>query len=201
MSTTLYSYPFAQIMGQVANQVALALGVDAQMIRVTANDNYKVTETEDLFVYLRVFQPTPMKNEGAGRYGRLISRRVRAYIYTRSGQDVYGGDEFALMTSQPQNTVQTLLDTYGSQTPIVVGQLLAEELVFNALFNFMPRASDTQLQMAPQPLQLTTDEGPPVRKAENEEGLLRSHIDFEVAYVLSVVAREPAPVGTLQPTV
>ncbi len=198
MGLALQSSPFAAILQNLVGRVATALGVDPTYVQPTANDDYKVTVVEPLFAYLRVFQPTPCDSEGtpfpnigAGRFARIVARIVRVYVYTRNGADFYGSDTLALIGANPNQSVIT--------PPSMPPHLLAEEIILNSLDNYCPLNSDGQ-RMSVANVQWTTANGLPVRKAEDEEGLDRSHLDFNVMYILAQQAQEPAPVTLPFPT-
>lgn len=191
MSIALQASPFAAIMNAVVARAALALGIGTEYVRPVANDDYAVTETENLFAYLRPYGPSPVDPKtgqpygdyGAGRYARVIGRRIRLYIYTRSGEDVVGGDEIALGGNDVSQTVET--------PPSMPGQFIAEEIVLNAMDDWTP-PSPTGTALTIGPIHWVSGEGgPPERKREDEEGLIRSYLDFQAVYVLAITAVEP----------
>lgn len=185
-----FSSPFAAILNAVLTRVSESLNIPAAYVQPVATDEYKVTIAEPLFAYLRVFgvaEPRDpamsFENAGAGRLFRPIARRIRVYVWTRSGEDVVGEDSIALMGQDPDQTVDT--------PPEMPGQFAAEELVFNALDDFLP-VSDAGEPLSIGPLHpLPTEGTPPLRKAENGEGLVWSAIDFEAVYCLSINPQEP----------
>lgn len=184
-TTALQASPFAAIAAAIRARVATSLSVAIDFIRLVASDKYKVTETEPLFVYIQVFGPQPFTDGGAGRLGRRIYRRVRCYIYTRSGEDTYGGDEIALTGNDPSQTVST--------PPVYPGQFIAEEMVYNSLDDWFPLDSDDS-KLTVEPLHpVDSAGGPPERAPENDDGLIRSHLDFEVMYILAIDPTESAP--------
>lgn len=178
-NTPRQSSPFAPVAAAVRNQIAWSLGINPQYVRVVASDSYTVTETEDLFVYVRVYNPEPATDAGAGRLGRPVKRRFRCYVYTRTGSDSYGGDEFALMGQPSDDPVPT------------PAQFLAEELVLNALDDFWPEDGDGN-GVTIEPIHPLPQGGPPERKPEGDAGLVRSSMDFEAVYVLAISKTEPA---------
>jgi len=199
MALALYSNPFAMISKAIVTQVCNALGVTINFNHIVASDDYKVTEVEDLFFYFQFFQPAPAAdfggtyvNQGAGRLGRMVTRRVRVYIYTRSGVDVYGDDEIALQGTDTERTVESQTPTVDPNAPGHLGQFLAEELVLDTLDDWAPLndAGDRTLTLGP--LHWLDDAGPPLRRPENEEGLIRSNLDFEMMYVAAIRKDEPA---------
>jgi len=187
------STPFAQLLSVIVAKVWSSLGLEPCFNHVVANDEYKVTETENLFIYIRPYGPTPVDGSGrpfgdygAGRLSRLIARRIRFYIYTRSGVDSYGDDTIALQGNDPLQTVIT--------PPVLPGQFIAEELVLNTLDDWTPLDVSDTYALSIGPIHwVDSADGPPVRAPENEEGLVRSHLDFEVVYVSSIIPTEPAP--------
>lgn len=192
MSLSFAGVPFAYIASGLVQRVATALGITIDFVRPVASDNYKVTETENLFAYLRFYEPSPVDpstgqgfgDYGAGRHSKIVGRRLRSYIYTRSGVDSYGGDEIALMGASATQTVET--------PPTMPGQFVAEELVLNALLDYTPASGTISLTVSP--LQwLPAGGGPAERKPEDEEGLVRSSLDFQIVYCLAITNEEPAP--------
>ena len=175
--------PFAAILQAIVFRISAATGIGTDFIRPVASDDYKVTETEDRFLYIRPYKPTPFVNAGAGRLARSVSRFVRVYLYIRSGVDSYGGDEKALMGDDPSVT-------YAAAT--LPGIIVQEELIYNSLDDWAP--TDTNGNMLTLTVIHTTAENDaPERKPENEEGLVRSCLDFEVTYLLPISPAEPAP--------
>jgi hypothetical protein len=202
MALSGQSSPFALICRNLVSRVSSALGISTDFIRPVANDDYAVTETEDLFAFLRPYAPSPIDatngapfaDQGAGRYAVTVGRRVRIYLYTRSGEDVVGGDEIALQGIE--ETVSQTVET----PPEMPGHFVAEELVINALQNYVPinEAGDAPLTIGPVHW-ISGEGGPPERKKEDSEGLIRSYLDFQVVYVLAITATEPAPASLASP--
>ncbi len=185
--------PFAAIAYAIRNQLSASLGLDIAYIHSVANANYKVTEVEPMFAYVQymgVAKPRDagldFTNAGAGRLWTPVARRVRVYLYTRSGGDVYGTDDLALFGADPTQTYDT--------PPVYPGHFVAEEVVYNSLLNWLPlNADDEPLTIGPlHPLDASEY---PQRAAEDEEGLLRSCLDFEVVYTLAVDPTDSAPTG------
>lgn len=193
-----YQSPYGLIEATVVQRVAAALNMGVEFVRPVANDDYRVTETENVFAYIRSFGPSPVNpstgqsfpDYGAGRYSRIVGRRFRVYVYTRSGVDVVGGDEVAL-SGTPDLQAQVV-----TTPPTMPGQYVVEELILNALDN---EVMTYTVQSKTYPLTIgpihwvDSADGPPVRKAENEDGLVRSHLDFQVVYRLTYQHVEPAP--------
>lgn len=184
------SSPFAAILYAVLSRLSEQTGIDAAYIRPVASDRYVVTVTEPMFLYIRPYGPQPQDGQGhpladggAGRLARDIGRRIRIYIYTRSGVDTYSADNFALLGNDPSR----LYSDSG-----VPGQFAAEELVLNAIDDWMPLGSDGGA-LCLSPLRWMTDDGPAEREPEEEEGLIRSYLDFEISYVAAISPTEPTP--------
>jgi hypothetical protein len=202
------SVPFALIRTAVVNRVASAIGsyipVDQNgnplpppWVRPVASDDYQITATENWFAYVRVYGPSPinaktggyLSDQGAGRLARNVSRRIRIYLYSRVGMDVVGGDEVSLGGTTNSQTINT--------PPSWPGHDILEELVLNALDEWCPTYVNS-LTLATTPLVLGTlhwidsSDGPAVRPPENEVGLIRSHLDFEAVYILSINNNNPA---------
>jgi hypothetical protein len=189
------SYPFARIAITFRARLAGSLGIPQDYVRLVANDRYAVTQTEPVFCYYQFFGPSPPRDRGLDFYspgaGRLFSpvgRRLRVYVYTRENVDVVGGDEVALTGWS---------DTPDAGATSFPGHYLAEEKILNALLNWMPtvpRASEGQSVTAPlllTPVHLADGDGPPERRAEDSEGLVRSYQDYEVVYVAPIDAADP----------
>lgn len=195
--------PYALIERNIVTRVALALGMSTAFVRPVANDDYELTEFENLFAFIRSYGPSPVDattgasfaGEGSGRWRTVVGRRVRIYIYTRSGIDSPGGDEIALQGSDPTQLVTT--------PPTMPGHFSLEEVVLNALHNWVITYVDVLGNTRPLtsgPLHwIDSAGGPPERKKENEVGLVRSHLDFQVMYELAVQKVEPAPSGLPTP--
>lgn len=195
--------PFANISARIVARVAAALGTTTDWVRPAANDDYVLTEFENLFAVIRAYGPSPVDpttgasypNDGAGRYRRVVGRRVRIYIYTRSGVDTPGGDEVALQGADSAQVVTT--------PPTMPGQYVAEESVLNALDDWTPTYVDALSVTRPVTIGpvhwVDSADGPPERRAEDEDGIVRSHLDFQVVYTLSVQKVDPAPAGLPTP--
>lgn len=186
--------PFAQIFNNILARVAAGIGVSVDFVRPVASDEYDVTELEDLFAYVRPYKPSPIDptsgrpygDYGAGRHARIVGRRFRVYVWTRSGVDTYGGDEIALGGEEATQTSLT--------PPAMPGQFVAEELLLNALDDYQPLNTAGTAALTVGPVHWVDDGGgPPARKPRNEEGLVYSFLDFQVAYVLAIAGQEPSP--------
>jgi hypothetical protein len=189
MPAAPFSSPFARIALAFRERLANSLGVDQAFVRMVANDRYDETAMEPVFCDFQFFGPQPPRdggldfiNPGAGRLMIPVARRMRVYVHTREGVDLYGGDEVAL------TGVADATDVDQDSFP---GHFLAEEKILNSLCNW------TILDGDERPLTLgpvhwaDSSSGPPLRKPVNEEGLVRSALDFEVVYVLSVNQNDP----------
>lgn len=193
------SYPFAAIAANIIGRVAASLNIGLDFVFPVANDEYKITVSENLFAYIRFYGPSPVdprtgapfSDYGAGRRARVVGRRFRVYIYTRSGEDTFGDDTIAL----GGNNINQLV-TDPPETP---GQYVAEELVLNALDDYIPKGDDDICLTIGPVHWLDGDGGPAQRKPENDAGLLRSSLDFQAVYVLAIQATEPAPAGVPSP--
>ncbi len=145
--------------------------LDPQYVRVVASDGYKIDAREPFFVYLRYYGPRPFTDGGAGRRARRVSRLVRVYVYTRSNIDFHGSDEGALLGE-------------------VVGHSDREEQVLDALEHHA--VADATGLLVIEPLHwVDSAGGPPEREPENEDGLVRSHLDFEVEYLARISLTDP----------
>lgn len=176
-------------MAKVVARVASALGVDVAFVTPVANDRYKVTVSETVFAYVQAFgvgsprdPALSFENAGAGNLGRFVARRIRVYVYTRAGFDVFGSDSTALLGASSGQTVET--------PPTYPGAFAAGEVVFSSLSDYTPVAGGRSLTISPlHPLD--TQGGPPERRAEDDAGLVREMLDFECVYLCSIVKTEP----------
>lgn len=183
--------PFAAIAVAIKSRLVLSLGLDASWILLVANDKYRITITEPFFVYVQFYGVTQPRDSnlaytdtGAGRLSVPVARRVRVYVYTRSGSDNYGDDTVALCGFDPSLTV--------AQTDLTAGgQFMAEDRVYNALVNFLPQTNaGVPLTLGPlHPLDASEE---PQRKPEDEAGLLRSCLDFEIVWDMAIDPTDPA---------
>ncbi len=146
--------------------------IDPAYVRVVASDGYTIDTQEPVFFYLRYYGPVPLTDGGAGRRSRRVRRRVRVYVYTRSSADFAGSDREALLAEQ-------------------VGHADREEQVLDALDHFIPR-DDTANALTVEPLHwVDSADGPPERRPEDDSGVVRSHLDFEVEYVARIKLADP----------
>jgi len=176
------STPFARIARTIRPRLSSYCNIDSAFVLPVANDDYDVTIAEPFFIYFQFLNIEAFGDTGGGRLNPWAYRRLRVYIYTRSGVDTYGTDEVALQGQEasPEPT----------DSPPPIGQFGAEELVLGALFNWMPLGDDGKA-LCTEPLHPMNQGGPPYRKAENSEGLLRSAIDFQCRYGLYVTKADP----------
>lgn len=197
MALAASSIPFARIHAAYVARVAAALGVGLDFVVPVANDDYELTEFENLFAFVRTYGPwpcdpttgRPMDSGGAGRWQQYVGRRFRVYVYTRSGVDVVGSDTIALQGGDAEQTIET--------PPTMPGQFVLEEAVVSALHNWAPTYVDEESVTRPLTIGpvkwVNSADGPSVRKKEADDGIVRSHLDFEVVYTLALVKGEPSP--------
>lgn len=186
------SSPFAAILSAVLARLVSSLGINAAFVVPVASDDYVLTELEDFFLRVHVQKPRPVNpgdggtliNQGAGRVALDVSRYLRVYAYSRQGLDTTAGDPIALMGSDPSAN--------HAGTPAVVGHLLFEERILNSLHHFAPLDADG-VCLSVGPVRWTDQNDAPERKPEDDEGVLRSYLDFEVVYVTAIDTSEPAP--------
>ena len=189
------SAPFAMILWAVMVRLATKLGVSQQYIVPIAGEDgdswEAVPELEPLFVYVQVFGPQPsdgqgnvLRSPGAPRLAGIALRRIRCYVYTRSGEDVTGADTIALLgqASPPGQTYQGF---------VMPGQFVAEEVVLNALNDWTPLSGNNNLCL--NVLHWVDSAGGPPLRSRPDMGLIRSALDFEVEYVLAINPNDPAP--------
>lgn len=181
------SAPFAQIAAAFPPRLAAYCGIDPKFVFLVANDRYTdLPGLEPFFLYIQFFGIEAFGDTGGGRLNPWAERRLRVYIYTRSGVDMYGTDNAALLGvgGQPAPANATI------QQP--VGQFQAEELVMGALFNWSPTSPATgKALMSNPPVHPASGSGPPLRKAEDADGLLRTNLDFQVRYGLAIDKTDP----------
>lgn len=191
------AYPFAQIANDIVTRLSTQLGLDRAYIHSVSTDRYKITEMEPMFLYVQfmtVGKPRDpgldFTNAGAGRLFTPVGRRVRVYAYTRSGADVYGTDDVALCGADPTQTYDT--------PPTYPGHLVLEEVIYNALNNYLPTATveDEQVAMTIGPLHPLDATEYPQRAPDDDDGLIRSCLDFECVYFLCQDQTDPAGYGT-----
>lgn len=205
------STPFPLIRSAVVNRVALAIGsyipVDDDgnplappWVRPVASDDYKITADENWFAYIRTYGMSPvdaktgsyLSEQGAGNLATTVATRIRIYLYSRAGMDVVGGDEVSLSGNDNSQTINA------ATWP---GHDILELLVLNALKNWVPiiTIDDVVTPLTLGPLHwISGNDGPAVRKPENDDGLIRSHLDFQAVYIASTGITDPAP--TVIPT-
>lgn len=178
----------------VRDRVAAALGIDRAFVRIVASDDYEVTDLEPKFACVRFYglsrprdPAVDSENMGAGRLGRVVARPFRVYVHTRSGEDLYGGDEVAVAGSAPGSTVER-----PGGTP---GHFLVEEIVLNYLDDWMPTYVDDDDNTVPMlvgPVHWVTDGNlPPARKPRDTDQGLQSDLAFEACYVSAITPDDP----------
>ncbi len=183
--------PFASIAVAIINRLSTALSLDPSFIQVVANDKYKITVDEPFFLVCQFFTITKPRDpgldfvdSGAGRLNRPVARRIRVYIYSRSGEDTYGTDNVALFGYDPSQTIDT--------PSVRPGQFAAEETVQNCLDDWQPLSGDTvPLPLTLGPLHILDSSEQPQRTAEGDAGLIRSCLDFEVVYISPITPTDP----------
>lgn len=178
------STPFAEIAAAVRTRLSAYTGINIGYVLPVANDQYKVTVDENFFLYLQFFGIEAFGDTGGGRLNPWAYRRLRVYVYTRQGVDPYGADEVALQGVDSQPAPATATDE------LPVGQYQAEELVIGALFNWMPLNASLR-PMLTEPIHPSKDSGPATRKPENDAGLVRTNLDFQLRYGLAIDKTDP----------
>lgn len=176
------SNPFAVIAQTFRPRLASYCGIDMAYVFPVANDSYALSTQEPFFLYYQFFGIEAFGDTGGGRLNPWATRRLRVYIYTRCGVDMYSTDEVALQGKYSNPPITT------ANPPL--GHFAAEELVMGALFNWMP-LSARNVALCLEPVHPASGSGPAIRKAENEAGLLRSNLDFEVKFGLALDYRNP----------
>ncbi len=183
--------PFASIAVAIINRLSTALSLDPSFIQPVASDNYPITVDEPFFLVVRFYTITKprdpaldFENSGAGRLNRPVARRMRVYIYSRTGEDVTGTDTVALFGYDPSQTIDT--------PSVRPGQFAAEETVLNCLDDWLPVSGDTvPLPLTLGPLHVLDSSEEPQRKPENDAGLVRSCLDFEIVWVSAISPTDP----------
>lgn len=155
------AFPASEILEVIRLRVVEATELDDHYVRLTANDQYSVTNEETL-IAIRPLGPTPVTDAGGGRYSRPVSRTIRIYIHKRSSLD-YTGDDRIL--------VPALCDL--------------EDTLLNYLDDWWPVNSDDEI-LTIEPLHPTdSSAGPPLRQQMNDVGETFSRLDFEIRYLLN----------------
>lgn len=178
---------FAAIAATFKPRLSAYCGLDTRFVNLVANDRYKVTIDEPFFLYFQFFGIEAFGDTGGGRLNPWATRRLRVYVYTRIGSDIYGSDDTALMGP---NAVPSPAEP----TPeLPVAQFQAEELVLGALFNWMPLSlvAPTTRPLLTEPVHPADGSGPPTRKDENDMGLVRTNLDFSIRWNLCIDRRDP----------
>ena len=164
MSFDPQSARYSDILLAVKNRVVEVFDVDPSLVRIVANDRYRVHQVDSgsLQIYLRSYGPEPDVDHGGGRRSRPKKRLLRVYLYYRNSLDQAGEDETALTAED--------------------GLFDKEDLLLDALDDYWPQSDDVPLTIEPlHPL--NSAEGPPLREEEDDIGVTRIHLDFEIRYV------------------
>lgn len=178
------SSPFAAIAATVRSRLATYCGIDPGWVFPVANDRYCITIAEPFFLYYQFFGIEAFEDTGGGRANPWAYRRMRVYVYTRQGTDPYGYDDVALQGLAGSETAGGVSENNAS-----IGHFRAEELVIGALFNWMPSSGGVAL--AQEPWHPSPTSGPAIRKPEDDEGLIRSNLDFSIRYGLYIDLTDP----------
>jgi len=172
MAYTSQSALLSDIILSVLDQLNAVTDINTAYIIPVASDEYETSCVEAKFIYVRFYGLTPFTDAGAGRRARPVTRRLRIFVYTRSNLDQYTHDNIALLEAADNHEVLEL------QT-------------IDALDEFYPKDSDDNL-LTIEPLHpLDSSSGPPLRKPENDLGLLRSHFDYEIKMLNRVQTPSP----------
>jgi hypothetical protein len=161
------AHPVATILLAIKDRLVEQLQLSPSYVRIVASDGYELQCHDARFIYLRAFGPVPAVDVGVGRRARPVKRVVRLYLYTRNSLDETGADDAALTAAG--------------------AHLAFEDEVFDALDEWWPvTADDADTALTIEPLHTVAEgSGRPERKPEEDVGLVRSHIDLEIQYVLS----------------
>ena len=185
--------PYAMIEAAIVARLAASLNVSQQYIVPVAADEYPLPDLEPYFVVVRSYgvEPTnaqglPFPDMGAGRAARVVKRRIRCYIYSRSSLDRVGADNIALEGQDPTQTYQNATSP-GTPNP---GQYAIEETVLNALDDWTPVAGGRNLCL--DVIHWVPTGGESLRKPEEDTGVIRSSVDFEVEYISAIRPIDPA---------
>lgn len=167
MALTSQSSRFSAIALSIQSRLSSVCGLDASYVRIAANDNWSVDFSERGLV-LRFWGPSPFVDAGAGRRARWAKRLLRVYCYSRSSLDKFSDNSIAL---------------FGD-----LGHSDLEEDVIDALDDWWPRSGLEEGDGWPLTIEpihpLDSGSGPPERKAEEDVGLVRSALNFEIVYLL-----------------
>lgn len=162
-ATDSQSARFSDTLLAIRTRLTTVLDLDASRVRIVATDKYRIACAEPQFLYLRYYGLKPDTDAGVGRRARRATRLLRVYVYSRSNVDEYGSDV----------TVLTGSEAHGD----------FEDAVFDALDNFRP-LSDEDEPLTIEPLHPVDDQsGPPEREPEDDVGLIRSSLLFEINYL------------------
>lgn len=171
MATTAQSALLPTILTSVVTQLRTVTAINAAYVHIVATDDYKITCGEPRFLYIRYYGLDPYTDAGAGRRARPTTRRLRVYIYTRNNVDQFETDTIALLAAGNHESL--------------------ELQVVDAMDNFWPRDTDGNI-VTIEPLHpLDSSSGPPLRKAEDDIGIIRSHLDYEIKFLSQVNTPQP----------
>jgi hypothetical protein len=170
---TSQSASWSTVATQIVAQLVVVTEIDPAHVHLVASDAYDLTDLESRFVYVRYYGLQPVTDAGAGRRARPCSRRVRVYVYTRNQLDSYSDDTVALTADDGHETL--------------------ELRVLDALDEFVPvDPDDEDVSLVLEPLHpVDSSSGPPERKPEDDNGLVRSHLDFTVTYLPRMQTPQP----------
>lgn len=160
MALTTQSYPEAEILEAIRQQVVDVVGLNDAYVRVVANPDYQVTQEERLIAILP-FGRRPEPNAGAGRRARPSSRTIRVFMHFRENTD-FAGDDRVLISEAFD----------------------FEDRVIDALDDFWPVNADEE-PLTIEPLHIIPSAaGELNRQAINDVGLCRCWVDFEYRSLL-----------------
>lgn len=157
---------FSDILIAIRDRISVALDLDPSRVKLAANDRYQVNDLDQVTVYVRPYAAPLFANAGAGRRAMPTRRMVRVYYYVRNSSDLPGDD------------------TIGITDP-TYGLLQVEEKLLDYLVLWYPQTNtEARLNLTIEPLHpLDPSGGPPERELENDIGMLRGSLLFEVCYL------------------
>lgn len=154
---------FGPIALSIQRRLNTELEIDLTYLPIVATDSYELVNLDDKQIYIRVYGPSPSTNAGAGRRFRPTARMVRLYLYLRRSSDRAGDDTLAL-------------------TDDTEGMWEFEEQVADVLDDWFPLNEDESELLTIEPLHPSDSTGPPERKPEDDIGVIRSSLLYEVNY-------------------
>lgn len=165
MSYSPQVYKFGDIAASIRTRCVDKLGLDGSYVRVVASDDYELPVIDSKYVLIRPYGPTPFGDAGAGRRARPMRRLIRFYLYVRSNTDEAGSDLLAL-------------------TDATDGLFALEDNLADKLDDWFPLNTNGSTRLTIEPLHpVNPGDGPPERKPENEIGIVRSSLLYEVVYL------------------